>query len=224
MTDGAHALSSLPATTALAAQTAMSRTSPLSQLRIEFIGSFPDPRVRLEPPLPEIAFLGRSNVGKSSLLNALVGRRGLARVSTTPGKTTLLNVFRLPELYLIDLPGYGYARASQSQRAGYRRLIRGVLEKRVTLSGIVWLLDIRHPPSKDDREFGTLLAERGLPVLVALTKADKLSRTRQRERACELAAALRLPEQQFLLTSATTGVGIAELAENLLGALATEER
>jgi GTP-binding protein len=201
----------------------MPRTSPLSRLPIEFIGSFPDPQVRLEPPLPEIAFLGRSNVGKSSLLNALVGRRGLARVSTTPGKTTLLNIFRLPEMYLIDLPGYGYARASQGERVGYRRLIRGVLEKRATLSGIVWLLDIRHPPSKDDGEFGTLLAERGRPVLVALTKSDKVSRTRQRERARELAAALGLPEQQFLVTSATTGAGIAELAENLLGAMATEE-
>ena len=202
----------------------MKPISPLVNQPIEFLGSFPDSQVRLAPPLPEIAFLGRSNVGKSSLLNALVGRRGLARVSATPGKTTLLNVFRLPEMYLIDLPGYGYAKAPKSSRSGYRRLIRGVLEKRETLSGIVWLLDVRHPPSKDDLEFGTALARRGLPVLVALTKADKLSRSRQRERARELAAELELPDSQFLLTSATTGAGIAELRESLLGALVVEER
>ena len=84
---------------------------------VEFVGSFPDPLVRLDPVLPEVAFIGRSNVGKSSLLNALVGRRSLARVSGTPGKTTLLNAYRLPTCYLVDLPGYGFARASKAARA-----------------------------------------------------------------------------------------------------------
>jgi GTP-binding protein len=198
------------------------RTSPLSHLAIEFTGSFPDPQVRLEPPLPEIAFLGRSNVGKSSLLNALVGRRKMARVSASPGKTTLLNVFRLPSLYLIDLPGYGYARASHTDRAGYAKLIKGVLTRRTTLTGVVWLLDVRHAPSKEDREYGGLLAERGIPLLVALTKADKITRGARAERLRDLAKSLGIPDEQFELTSSSTGLGIAELGESVLAATATE--
>src|SRR5690348_14483535 len=145
-----------------------------------FVGSFPRADVTLDPPHPEIAFLGRSNVGKSSLLNAIVGQR-IAKVSASPGKTKMLNVFeveigsrepgavgfpdpaelpspgleRLPapgsRLYLLDLPGYGYARTSKTERAGFRPLLEGTLH-RATLSGVVWLLDLRHDLSKEDRE------------------------------------------------------------------------
>lgn len=189
---------------------------------VEFVGSFPDPLVRLEPTLPEIAFIGRSNVGKSSLLNALVGRAGLARVSGTPGKTTLLNAFRLPGLYLIDLPGYGFARAGKSARAGYRRLITGYLTRRPTLAGVVWLLDVRHQPSKDDREIQDLLIESGRPVLVALTKGDKLTRSAQATRGRELAAALGLQEDQVQLTSSRSGLGIADLGRSIVAAIGGE--
>ncbi|HEV8456210.1 MAG TPA: ribosome biogenesis GTP-binding protein YihA/YsxC, partial [Gemmatimonadales bacterium] len=150
--------------------------NPLVSQPIEFVGSFPDPGVRVEPILPEIAFIGRSNVGKSSLINTLVGRPGLARVSGSPGKTTLLNFYRLPALYLVDLPGYGFARASKSDRAGYRKLVTGYLRTRETLAGIVWLLDIRHDPSREDLEMQELLVESGRPVLATFTKADKLTR------------------------------------------------
>ncbi|HET8650803.1 MAG TPA: ribosome biogenesis GTP-binding protein YihA/YsxC, partial [Gemmatimonadales bacterium] len=156
----------------------MSAGAPFQHLPVEFIGSFPDPLIRLDPPAPEIAFIGRSNVGKSSLLNALLGRSGLARVSSTPGKTSLLNVYRLPGFYLIDLPGYGFARASKSNRLAYRRLIDRSLRERSSLTGVIWLLDIRHDPSADDRAIQELLIESGRPVLVALTKADKLTRSR----------------------------------------------
>ena len=146
----------------------------MSSLPIEFVGSFPDPRVQLDPALPEVAFVGRSNVGKSSLLNALVGKKGLARVSGTPGKTRLVNVFRLPGLYLVDLPGYGFARASKTDRAGFRQLLNGYVEHRETLAGVVWMLDIRRDLSADDQEVRGLLAASGNPVLIVLTKIDKL--------------------------------------------------
>jgi GTP-binding protein len=191
---------------------------PLANLPIEFVGSFPDPRVRLDPVLPEVAFVGRSNVGKSSLLNALVGKKGLARVSATPGKTTLVNVFRLPTFYLVDLPGYGFARASKSARAGFRDLLDGYLQARDTVTGVVWLLDIRRELSAEDATIRKLLAASGHPVLAVLTKIDKLGREAVRERTAALAAALGLPTDQVQPTSAVTGEGIRELGESVLAA------
>jgi len=193
--------------------------SALTALPIEFVGSFPDPLVRLTPVLPEVAIIGRSNVGKSSLLNALTGRPGLARVSATPGKTTLLNAFRLPDFYLVDLPGYGYARAGKSERAGYRRLVDRYLLERPTLAGVVWLLDVRRDPSKEDRAMQELLVRSGRPVLVALTKGDKLTRSAQAARSRELAAALGLHEDQVQLTSSTSRVGISDLADSIIAAV-----
>ena len=193
-------------------------TNPLESQPIEFVGSFPDPQVRVAPPLPEIALIGRSNVGKSSLLNALVGRPGLARVSGSPGKTTLLNFYRLPGLYLVDLPGYGFARASKSDRAGYRKLITGYLRTREMLTGIIWLLDIRHDPSKEDREMQELLTQSGRPVLAVLTKADKLTRSAITARQRELAQTLELRPEQIELTSSRSGLGIADLAASVLAA------
>ena len=188
-------------------------------LPVEFVGSFPDPLVALAPPLPEVALIGRSNVGKSSLLNALTGRRSLARVSATPGKTTLLNAFRLPTFYLVDLPGYGFARAGKAARAGYRRLVERYLLERPTLAGVVWLLDARHDPSADDRAIQELLVQSGRPVLVALTKGDKLTRSAQAERTRALAMALGLHQDQIQLTSSTSRLGIAELAQSIVAAV-----
>ncbi|MDP3911976.1 MAG: ribosome biogenesis GTP-binding protein YihA/YsxC [Gemmatimonadales bacterium] len=181
-----------------------------------FIGSFPRADAQLDPPLPEIAFVGRSNVGKSSLLNALVGRR-IAKTSGTPGKTQACNVFLIDDShYFLDLPGYGYARAGKSALASFRRLVHHAL-RRERLRGVVWLLDIRHPPSADDWTMHELLVEREAGVLAALTKADKLTRAERATRIRELRDQLELPEDQIVATSAKTGDGIVELRDAIGG-------
>lgn len=168
----------------------------------------------MRPALPEVAFVGRSNVGKSSLINAITGRRALAHTSKTPGKTRTCNVYNVAgRYYLVDLPGYGYARVPRGERAGFGRLLRSYVDRRATLAGVVWLMDARRDPSPDDLALGERLAARRIPVLVAVTKSDKLG---HRERATRLRAIferLTLPEEQCLLTSATTHEGIDELRE-----------
>ena len=193
----------------------MQYNSPLATLPVEFVGSFPDPTHRLAPVLPEVVSLGRSNVGKSSLLNAIFDRP-LAKVSGTPGRTALLNVFRLPGLYLLDLPGYGYARVSHSERARYGRLVKTLIEQRSTITGVLWLLDIRHEPSPDDLAYAQEMEKRQLPILVALTKADKLPHGQRLSRLKTIARQVGLPEDQVQLTSCLNGLGIVELGESIL--------
>ena len=197
-----------------------------------FIGSFPNPMEVIEPVLPEVAFLGRSNVGKSSLLNALVGIKGLAKVSATPGKTQTMNVFKVHDVgsgddgrdksrpyYLVDLPGYGYARTSKTNRASFATLIDGYLMRRLTVTGLVWLLDIRHDPSAEDRTMAELLGERGLPVLAVFTKADKLGTEARRTQARDITRTLGLSEEQAQVTSSKSGAGIAELRATIAAAV-----
>lgn len=173
------------------------------------------------PPLPELALAGRSNVGKSSLLNLLVGRRALARVSAAPGKTRALNVFDWGHrCYLVDVPGYGWARAGKGDRRAWRALVTAYVEQRPRLTGVLWLLDLRRDPSPDDHAFGSLLAGRAVPVLPVLTKADKLARGARASRARAIAAALGLTPDGLLLTSARTGEGQEELREAVLAFLA----
>ncbi|HTY19475.1 MAG TPA: ribosome biogenesis GTP-binding protein YihA/YsxC [Myxococcota bacterium] len=165
--------------------------------------------------LPEIALLGRSNAGKSSLLNRLVARRELARVSKTPGKTRLVHFYEVSRgarrLLLVDLPGYGFARVSKAERARWQKLVEGYLEGRASLAGAVLLQDLRRDASDDERDLLAWLAERGVPALVALTKADKLAPSRRGERARALAAALELPPDRVIATSAHAKLGIDAL-------------
>jgi GTP-binding protein len=125
---------------------------------------------------PEFAFIGRSNVGKSSLINMLTGKKGLAKTSGTPGKTQLINHFLIDdEWYIVDLPGYGYARASKSMRSKWEKFIADYLTKRETLMNIFVLLDARLEPQKIDLEFMNWCGEKGLPFSMVFTKVDKLS-------------------------------------------------
>jgi GTP-binding protein len=145
-----------------------------------------------------------------------VGRR-IAKTSGTPGKTRALNVFQIDvSHYYLDLPGYGYARAGKAQRAAFRGLLKHAL-RRERLRGVVWLLDIRHPPSVDDRAMQDVLVEGETHVLAALTKGDKLQAAKRRARERELRDELGLPEDQIVVTSAVTGEGIVDLREAIAG-------
>ena len=195
--------------------------SPRGLLVGDFVASLPRWYAPVPgPPLPEIAFAGRSNVGKSSLINLLMGRRALARVSATPGKTRLLNVYHWGTgCYLVDRPGYGWARAGAAERAQWRRLVTAYLERRETLAGVVWLLDIRRTPSPDDAEVGATLARRAVPTLVVLTKADQVARAQRVARAAAIAGTLALDHAEFVVTSARPREGAEDLRDSVLAHL-----
>jgi GTP-binding protein len=189
---------------------------------IEFIGGMAERHGwRPESALPEIAFAGRSNVGKSSLLNTLVRRKSFARVSRTPGRTREINFFRINnEFVLVDLPGYGYARISKDKKAGWRPMIESYLRRTSQLRGIVLLLDIRRQPSDDDQAMLDFLAETEVPTIVALTKVDKLSKAAARTQASDIASALALESEQVIPFSSQTGEGRVELLEAILDLVA----
>ena len=182
---------------------------------VEFIGGMAEKHGwRPDSNLPEVAFAGRSNVGKSSLLNCLVRRKSFARVSRTPGRTREINFFRVNNGFvLVDLPGYGYARVSKQQKSEWKPMMESYLRRTTQLRGIVLLLDIRRDPSEDDRAMLDFLAEMEVPTIVALTKIDKLSKAAARERVGELGDTLGLSNEQVIPFSAHSGDGRVELLE-----------
>jgi len=166
-------------------------------------------------PWPEIAFAGRSNVGKSSLINRLLNRRKLAHTSSTPGRTRTVNFYLVNEQFLFaDLPGYGYAKVSRSVKEAWWELVEGYLRARWQLRGVVHILDARHPPSPEDREMQAFLGSVGMPSLIVLTKVDKVERGRRAaaRRAAAQTLGLEDPEAPIAV-SAQTGEGIPELWE-----------
>ena len=188
---------------------------PLVIRSLEFLGPMASADGwRPENELPEVAFAGRSNVGKSSLLNRLVRRKAFARVSNTPGRTREINFFKVNDQFvLVDLPGYGYAQISKARKAEWLPLIEGYLRQSPALRGVVQLLDVRHPASNDDLQMLDFLADVGVPTIVVLTKIDKLRPRELPERLRELAIQLQLDEEQMIPFSATTNAGRDELAE-----------
>lgn len=170
--------------------------------------------------MPEIVFSGRSNVGKSSLINRLTGRKSLARTSATPGKTATINFYRLDGARLVDLPGYGYARVSDSERRRWSELIEGYFNDDRDVRLVVQLLDIRHTPSKDDYQMLEYMVEREIPFVAVLTKADKLNKTERAQRLAAFEEELADYEGIFTLPfSSSNGEGADELRAILLEAI-----
>ena len=183
----------------------------------EFVGVFVDMNQLPDNQLPEVAIVGRSNVGKSSLINRLANRKNLAKSSSTPGKTRTINFYCFNRSwYLVDLPGYGFAKVSRREKAGWGKMIEKYLSGRKTLRGVILLVDIRHSPSVDDRTMKDWLEHHQIPFMVVATKADKLSRSARQKNLAMIRRELQLPmEQPPLGFSAVSGEGLEELLQAL---------
>jgi GTP-binding protein len=169
-----------------------------------------------DPTLPEIAFAGRSNVGKSSLINMLVGRKGLVKVSGRPGKTQGLNFFQLgDEAYFVDLPGYGFAKVSRGMQDNWQKLITEYLETRSTLCCVVVIMDLRHGAKIQDTQLISWLKQQNIPHLPVYTKADKLSGNQRSKHAAILDAGHTITSGQRIVFSSKNGLGKGELERAL---------
>jgi GTP-binding protein len=200
---------------------------------VEFAGAIAGANRQVPGDLVQIAFAGRSNVGKSSLINRLLGRTRtpVARVSATPGKTQEINFYRVnaelasgraAPFFLVDLPGYGYARAPDAVRARWGPLVERYIADAEKLRGVVQLVDMRHPPTSLDLQMFEYLGEIEVPVLVVLTKADKLKSGEAATREADLKKSLGLPSEQLIAFSAKTGAGRDALLDALDGLLAED--
>ena len=176
-----------------------------------FVASYGTVAQLPEPTMPEVSFAGRSNVGKSSLINSLFRRKGLAKVSGVPGKTANINFFEADGICFVDLPGYGFAKVSQAERQRWADLIDGYFEQERSFNLVLALVDIRHDAQKLDVQMIDYLREGEFPFLVVLTKADKLSRSKQDQQRARLAKQFGLDRSQFVVTSSETGLGMDTL-------------
>jgi len=167
--------------------------------------------------LPEIALVGRSNVGKSSLINSLLNRKGLARVSSEPGKTRGINFYNVDDiLYFVDLPGYGYAKVSKEEKASWAKMIETYLHTRRQLKLVIMLVDIRHSPTEDDKLMYRWILDRGIAHMVVATKADKIARGRIQGRLSEIRKTLGIKADASLTAySSETGQGREQLWSEL---------
>ncbi len=178
------------------------------------------------PPddLPEVAFAGRSNVGKSSLINKILNRKKLVRTSKTPGRTQLLNFFEINELWrFVDLPGYGYAKVPAEVQKRWRPMVESYLTTRVNLRGMVWLLDIRREVSKEDLQLWDWLRTKQVTVIIVATKADKLSKNKRNKQAASIAKSLGRKAQELIQFSATSGEGKDEIWQALRQLLGVDQ-
>ena len=182
----------------------------------EFETSAMQPRQYPAGTLPEIAFAGRSNVGKSSLINCLTQRKKLVRTSRTPGLTRMINFFRINgAVYFVDLPGYGFARVPEKIRAQWKPMVESYLLGRKTLRGIVQIMDARHLPTVDDLQLWTWLQGGRIPAIPVLTKADKIAQGKRASQVKAAAEMLHVSPERMVLFSSTTGLGREQLMERL---------
>lgn len=197
-------------------------------LDARFVTTAVEPKGYPTAPGPEVAFVGRSNVGKSSMINALAGRRKLVRVSNTPGRTRTINFFdvdveRGGKQHLVrfaDLPGYGFAKVSKTERSQWRTMITAYLEKRRDLKVVVSIIDAEVGPTSDDFQTLDYLQESKCPILVVATKIDRLPKARRKPRLNALAEELSLPREAIIAFSATEKLGVDEVWDALLAAVA----
>ena len=184
---------------------------------IEFVGSFQHESQCPVTQLPEYAFIGRSNVGKSSLINAITKRKGLARISSTPGKTQSMNFFLINNAwYLVDLPGYGYAKISKTKRRKWRQMIERYLMQRSNLFCVFQLIDSRHDLQENDLEFMNWMGESHIPFVIVFTKIDKLRKSDQKKKVDKILKSLNEhwdPLPSYFVTSAEKHIGTQDILD-----------
>ena len=179
---------------------------------VEMIGSFVRPEQFPEDGLPEFALAGRSNVGKSSFINRMIGRKAMARISSKPGKTQQLNFYKIEEkLYYVDVPGYGYAKVSKSERAAWGKMIEQYFMGRNELKAVVLIVDIRHDPTADDCMMYDFLKHYNIPVIVVATKADKIPKGKWDKHKKHVRETLEMDKEDPLIVfSSEKGLGLEQ--------------
>lgn len=185
---------------------------------VSFLSAATHPKGYPPPGPPEVAFAGRSNVGKSSLINCLVRRKKLVRVSSRPGRTQQINFFSVNQgqFHLVDLPGYGFAKVPLKVKAGWKQMVESYLSSRETLRAVVVIIDLRHDPTGEDMMLLEYLRAMGIPTIVAATKADKLSGNKRSVRINKLKPRLKLFDPSFVPVSAMSGLGREKMWERLV--------
>ncbi len=194
---------------------------PQEALSIKFVSSASSVEQLPVGPVPEVCVVGRSNVGKSSLLNYIAGQKNLARVSQTPGRTRLLNLFAVkrPPFQIVDLPGYGFAKVSHKEKAGWNSLMSGYFQGREQLKAFLFLFDVRRTPNAEDTQLFSWLADMGIQPVVVVTKAEKIHKSKWIQTRKLLSESFQVSRESILFTSSQAKLGLGDVKAALWGVL-----